>query len=65
MKKSKILLVLFVLLLASCKSTKSDDAAKAQEIQLQKIDSVTNVMDNAKTDIDSSIAEVDELINEI
>ena len=66
MKKALCLLAVVALLLAACNSKAKKEAAQALETaEIQRIDSVTMVMENLKGQIDFTVQEVDQLINEL
>ncbi|OFY57014.1 MAG: hypothetical protein A2Y87_08930 [Bacteroidetes bacterium RBG_13_46_8] len=63
MKKALVALAVAALLVAACNTKAKKQALEAAEIQ--KIDSVTMVMENVKAEIDFTVQEVDKLINEL
>jgi hypothetical protein len=63
MKKVLFALVVVALFVAACNSKAKKQALEAAEIQ--RIDSVTMVMENLKSQIDFTAQEVDKLINEL
>jgi len=66
MKKTLCTLAVAVFLLAACNGKAKKEAAAALEAaEIQRIDSVTMVMENLKGQIDFTVEEVDQLINEL
>ena len=63
MKKALLTLAVAALFLTACNSKAKKQALEAAEIQ--RIDSVTMVMENLKGQIDFTAQEVDTLINEL
>jgi outer membrane biogenesis lipoprotein LolB len=63
MKKALCTLAVAALLLSACTGKAKKQALEAAEIQ--RIDSVTMVMENLKGQIDFTAKEVDQLINEL
>lgn len=69
----KIIFILFIssLFLISCAESKTKkettDVPKVenQEIEINKIDSITNKLEKAKDDIEATAKEVDELLDEL
>jgi hypothetical protein len=66
MKKAFFTLAVAALLLSACNGKAKKEAAAALEAaEIQRIDSVTMVMENLKGQIDFTVEEVDQLINEL
>lgn len=64
MKKVLITIFLAVFILSACNSAKKEAQAR-EEALIQKIDSLNTVMDDLKTEIDSSLKAVDELTSDL
>ena len=64
MKKVLSIVFLSVFILAGCNSAKKEAQAR-EEALIQKIDSLNTVMDDLKTEIDSSLKEVDALTSDL
>jgi hypothetical protein len=65
MKKTFCTLAVAVFLLAACNGKAKKEAAALEAAEIQRIDSVTMVMENLKGQIDFTVEEVDQLINEL
>jgi cellobiose-specific phosphotransferase system component IIA len=66
MKKALCSLAVMAVLLVACNGKAKKEAAQALEAaEIQRIDSVTMVMENLKGQIDFTVQEVDQLINKL
>ena len=69
MRKTICLVVFASLLLFGCngKSSKKEAKLKAakEAVQIEKLDSISNLIDNAKTNIENSTNKVDSLLKEL
>ncbi|OFY57012.1 MAG: hypothetical protein A2Y87_08920 [Bacteroidetes bacterium RBG_13_46_8] len=66
MRKTLFALALAAFLLAACTGRTSKKEAEAREAaEIERIDSIKTEMNTVKTEIDSSVATVDELINDL
>jgi outer membrane biogenesis lipoprotein LolB len=67
MKKALCTLAVAAVLLVACngKAKKEAAAAAAEAAEIQRVDSVTMVMENLKGQIDFTVEEVDSLMNQL
>jgi len=66
MRKTIFTLALAALIVAACTGRTSNKEAEALEAaEIERIDSIKQELNTAKTEIDSTVATVDELINDL